>query len=302
MLIRSIFRSLLITLSAFVVVALIALIPRTFTATVTADYWAIPDGSLDWQAYGENIRNFAVNFFENGSLGTTRYDEPVGPVVVAALIDSLPVIFGALLVGFLLGIPKGMLDYRLSRTRFSMLGSGTTWLIQALPDFFLLLILRWYLTHHPMTGIRFFAQEGWEALAIPIALASIYPIFYIARVTSAAIASEEGKLYVQTARAKGLPERIVFARHVMSNAAGRVLTHFMPIGVYILSSLLLIEVFRNVPGASYRMFQAIDYDKVMASTGNIEPGVIIGIAFGFMLLIQIFHLIGYLARRRFSIH
>lgn len=300
MLIRSMFRSLLIACTVFAAVALIALIPRTFTVTVTADYWVIPDGTLDWQMYSENIRSFIANFFENGSLGTTRYGEPVGPVVASALLGSLPVIFGALGVGFILGVPKGMLDYLLSRTRFSMLGSGTTWLIQALPDFFLLLVLRWYLIHHPVSGIRFFAREGWESLAIPIALAAIYPIFYIARVTSAAIASEEGKLYVKTARAKGLPERIVFSRHVMSNAAGRVLTHFMPIGVYILSSLLLIEALRNVPGASYRMFQAIDYDKVTASTGNTEPGVIIGIAFGFMLLIQMFQLIGYLARRRFS--
>lgn len=298
MLIAASIRSLLIAVCVFVAIALIALIPRTFSVTAAADYWLVPDGRLDWQAYGENIRSFAANFFENGSLGTTRYGEPVGPVVVKALLLSLPVIAGALSLGFLLGIPKGIFDYLLSRTRFSALGSGTTWLMQALPDFFLLLFVRWYLIHHPIAGIRFFARQGWESLAIPIALAAVYPVFYIARVTSAAIASEEGKMYVKTARAKGMPDSIVFSRHVMSNAAGRVLTHFMPLGVYILSSLLLIEALRNVPGASYRMFQAIDYDKVTASTGNAEPGVIIGIAFGFMLLVQLFHLIGYLARRR----
>ncbi|OWA34726.1 hypothetical protein B9G55_16080 [Saccharibacillus sp. O16] len=262
----------------------------------------VPDGSLDWKAYGQSIRSFASELFQQGSLGVTRYGEPVGPVVLKALLLSLPVILGALLTGFLLGIPKGMLDYALSRTRLSMLGSGITWIMQALPDFFILLLVRRTLIHHPKWGIQFFNQQGWESFVIPTAIAAIYPIFYIARVTSAAIASEEGKLYIQTARAKGLPEHLVFTRHVMANTLGRVLTHFMPIGVYILSSLLLIEALRNMPGAAYRMFQAIDYNKVSASTGNVEPGVIIGIAFGFMLLAQLFHLIGYLARRRMSLH
>ncbi|OWR28151.1 ABC transporter permease [Saccharibacillus sp. O23] len=284
-------------MSALTIVSLIALIPRSFDATTTETYWTIPKGSLDWQAYGENIRGFASDLLR-GSLGATRYGEPVAPVVWKALLLSLPVVFGALFAGFLLGIPKGMLDYALSRTRLAALGSGITWLVQALPDFFVLLIIRRTIIHHPHWDIRFFASEGWEAFVIPTAIAAIYPVFYIARITSAAIASEEGKAYVQTARAKGLPERLVFMRHVMANAWGRILAHFMPIGVYILSSLLLIEALRNTPGAAYRMFQAIDYDKVTASTGNVEPGVIIGTALCFMLLAQIFHGIGYWARRR----
>ncbi len=302
MLLKTLLRFLGAALSALIVVSLIALIPRSFNVTVTSSYWVVPDGSLDWKAYGESIRTFALDLFRHGSLGVTRYGEPVGPVVLNALLRSLPVIFGALLAGFLLGIPKGMLDYALSRTRFSLLGSGMTWVVQALPDFFILLLVRRTIIHHPKWGIQFFNQQGWEAFVIPTAIAAIYPIFYIARITSAAIASEEGKLYIQTARAKGLPERLVFVRHVMSNALGRVLTHFMPIGVYILSSLLLIEALRNTPGAAYRMFQAIDYNKVSASTGHVEPGVIIGIAFCFMLLAQLFHLIGYWARRRISVH
>lgn len=288
-------------MSALTVVSLIALIPRSFTVAVTETYWKIPDGSLNWQAYGENIRAFVSDLLFRGSFGTTRYGEDVAPVVWRALLLSLPVIFGALLAGFLLGIPKGMLDYALSRTRLAALGSGITWLVQALPDFFILLIVRRTILHHPHWGVQFFAREGWEAFLIPTAIAALYPVFYIARVTSAAIASEEGKAYVQTARAKGLPERLVFMRHVMANAWERILAHFMPIGVYILSSLLLIEALRNTPGAAYRMFQAIDYDKVAASTGNVEPGVIIGIAFCFMLLAQIFHWIGYWARRRMSV-
>ncbi|WP_172252117.1 ABC transporter permease subunit [Saccharibacillus deserti] len=268
---------------------------------MTKDYWIIPDGSLNWHEYGESIRTYAANLFAHGSLGETRYGESVGPVVLAALLESLPVIFGALLAGFLFGIPKGMLDYALSRTRFALLGSGTTWLMQALPDFFLLLIARRYLLHHQELGIQFFARAGWEAFVLPTVLAAIYPVFYIARVTSASIASEEGKMYIQTARAKGLPERLVFLRHVMSNAAGRVLTHFMPVGVYILSSLLLIEALRNVPGISYRMFQAIGYNKIASSASSVEPGVIIGTALGFMLLTLVFQLIGYLARRRVSV-
>ncbi|MDO3408722.1 ABC transporter permease subunit [Saccharibacillus sp. CPCC 101409] len=299
-LLKSMFRSFLIALSVFVVVALVVLIPRDFTVSVTPQYWIVPDGSLNWQAYGENIRGYVHSAIEHRTLGVTRYGEPAEPVVWAAFKISLPVILGALLAGFVLGIPKGMLDYALSRTRFALLGGGTTWLMQALPDFFLLLLARWYVIHYQGSHIRFFAQTGWESFVIPTVLASIYPIFYVARVTSSSIAGQEGLMYVKTARAKGMPESIVFGRHIMSNSLARVFTHIMPLGVYILSSLLLIEYLRNVPGASYRAFQAIDYNKVTASGGNVEPGVLIGTAFCFMLLVLVFQAVGYLARRRVS--
>ncbi|CAM4371731.1 hypothetical protein SAEN111111_23305 [Saccharibacillus endophyticus] len=126
---------------------LIALIPRTFTVTVAPDYRLVPDGRLDKQAYGENIRSFAATCFENGSLGTTRYGEPVGPVVVKALLLSLPVIAGALSVGFLLPVA------------------------------------RWYLIHHPIGGMRFLAREGWESLEIAMA-ADFGRFVYSKRITS----------------------------------------------------------------------------------------------------------------------
>lgn len=169
-------RSLLIAVCVFVAVALVALIPRTFTVTVAPDYWLVPDGRLDGQAYGENIRSFAATCFENGSLGTTRYVEPVGPVVVKALLLSLPVIAGALSVGFLL------------------------------------LVARWYLIHHPIGGMRFLAREGWESLAIPIALAADFrrPRF---RRSQNVRENSPGERNFRSCR---------FSRHVMSNAAGRV--------------------------------------------------------------------------------
>jgi peptide/nickel transport system permease protein len=41
---------------------------------------------------------------------------------------------------------------------------------------------------------------------------------YLSRITRAAVDDELGKEYVETARARGIPERYVFRKHVLRNA------------------------------------------------------------------------------------
>ncbi|ANS73239.1 hypothetical protein AWM70_00435 [Paenibacillus yonginensis] len=276
-------KSLLIYLTAFLLVILFVLLPRT--------------EHFSWTVYGNNIRDFVAQLLLERSLGVSQYNVPAGQEVLDALGKSILIIPSALLIAFVFGILKGMLDYVLSKWKLSVLGSGVTWLFQSIPDFLLLLLAQWYIIHHG-NKIRFFAPDGWTGFYIPVVLASIYPVMYVARITYASIASQEGEFYIKTAVAKGLPSWLIFFKHIMLNCVTRILTHFTPLGVYIISSLVLIEYFRNILGAARRMFVGIDYMTFLGISGpRYEPGVLIGIAFCFMLIVALFQIISFLALR-----
>ncbi|AWB43876.1 ABC transporter permease [Paenibacillus sp. CAA11] len=279
-------KSLIIGLIAFLVVILLVLFPRST--------------AFSWREYANNIRTFFSNLILHQSLGQTQYNDSANIAVLRAVAKSALIIPSALVVGFFVGMLKGMLDYGLSKLRLSFLGSGTTWLFQSVPDFLMLLLALWYIIHHG-NKIRFMGDGGWPGYYVPVILTSIYPIVYVARITYAAIATQEGQLYIKTAKAKGLTSLRIFFKHIMANCIGRILTHITPLGVYIISSLVLIEYFRNVLGAARRMMIGIDFVPSMGMSGDgFEPGVIIGIAFFFMLMIFAFQLISYAARRYFD--
>ncbi|WP_242069703.1 ABC transporter permease subunit [Paenibacillus dendritiformis] len=212
---------------------------------------------------------------------------------------SLGVIVTALVLSFGLGVLKGIMDYKLSRTKWNFFGNWTTWLFQSLPDFLILLLIQWYVIRY-LPFIRFFSTEEWYSFLLPAVLVSIYPTMYIARITSASIADQDGKMYIMVARAKGLTQRLIFYKHVFYNSFGTILTHLSSLFVYVLSNLLMVEYFMNFPGAAYRLFLAIDYSVHLGTGPNYEPGVIIGIAFCFMIMVLIVQWISLAARRHFE--
>ena len=293
-----ILRSLCISIFSLIMVILIVLFPRDLDIgmehyRVTAEY------NFSWGKYGDNLKGLVNGLLENGSLGLNRYGETVESAVLIAMSKSFAVIITALVLSFGLGVMKGMMDYRLSRTRFNFLGNWTTWLFQSLPDFLVLLLIQWFVIRY-VPFIRFFSSERWYSFILPSVLVSIYPTMYIARITSASIAEQEGKLYIQVAKAKGLTQRLIFYKHVFYNSFGTILTHLSSLFVYILSNLLMVEYFMSYPGAAYRLFKAIDYSPSFGTGFDYDPGMIIGISFCFMILVLIVQLISQFSRRHFE--
>jgi peptide/nickel transport system permease protein len=68
--------------------------------------------------------------------------------------------------------------------------------------------------------------------------------------------------YVRTARAKGLPERVVLLRHGPRSALGPLLVTIGPSVAYVVGGAVFIENFFNVPGIGYYAVQSIG-DKDM---------------------------------------
>ena len=153
----------------------------------------------------------------------------------------------ALLLAFVIGLPLGIIaaikhnsiiDY--SATLVSIVGLVTPHFVWAI--LFILLfamVLKWLPT------------GGWgepRQFVMPVVVYSLAPMAVIARYTRSAMIDAMKADYVRTARAKGLPERLVITRHGLRNALIPLLTVFGPIIPDMLTGSIFVEAIFRVPG------------------------------------------------------
>jgi peptide/nickel transport system permease protein len=126
--------------------------------------------------------------------------------------------------------------------------------------------LRWL----PVQGFRGIGSGVWEfgqRMIMPtLALTFLY-IALIARITRTSMLEVLGEDYVRTARAKGIPERSVFMRHALRNAAVPIIT-VVGIGFALLvSGVVVTESVFNLPGIGRLTIDAVlarDYPVIQA--------------------------------------
>lgn len=190
-----------------------------------------------------------------GSLGdSVRSGRPVLSHIAQVLPYTLDLTIASVLLGVLLGVPFGVLaavhrnkmpDYF---TRIvSLLGLS-------FPVFFLAIILI----------LLFSIQLGWfpvisegnlsdpldrlRHLALPAIAGSFSVAAFTTRATRSSLLEALGEDFIRTARAKGLPARIVLYRHAFRNALIPVVT---VVGLYlglVIGNSVLIEIVFNRPG------------------------------------------------------
>lgn len=216
-----------------------------------------------------------VSGLVQGNLGNSLlYRQPVANLVlnrvplsifVAAYATTLAAILTAIF-GTLAAVQKGRWADHVIRIAF--LFSLTT------PSFWLgiLLILvfsvrfNWFPVGMPL-GIGF--VEGLWYLFLPaLTLALQLSAVLIRNLRSQIILTTRAD-YVRTARAKGLPERLVLARHVLRNALMSVVTIFGLQFGNLVGGTVVVETVFAIPGMGQLLYQSIlgrDYPVVQAIT------------------------------------
>jgi len=108
-----------------------------------------------------------------------------------------------------------------------------------------------------------------KKLVLPIISLGVVPAAYIARVTRASMLEVLRQDYVRTARAKGLVEFTVVARHAVKNAMIPVLTVMGPIFAFLVTGSFIIESVFSIPGVGRLFVEAVlrrDYAMIMGTT------------------------------------
>ena len=179
----------------------------------------------------------------------------------------------AALVGILIGIYSAVRQYSKTdyiATFFSFIGVS-------IPNFWLgvMLILLFsvklglFKTYYD-TGIPLLSLANLQQLILPVITLGTGMMAGYTRYTRSAMLDNLRKEFVRTARAKGLPERVVIGKHVFRNAILPLVTIIMfDLGSIVFGGAYLTEIVFGIPGLGRISFNAIfadDYAVVVAVT------------------------------------
>ena len=103
---------------------------------------------------------------------------------------------------------------------------------------------------------------------LPVIALSLPQIAIVARLTRGSMVEVLRSNHIRTARAKGLPERIVLVRHAMKAAALPVVSYLGPATAAVLTGSVVIETIFGIPGVGRYFVQGAlnrDYTLVMGT-------------------------------------
>lgn len=208
--------------------------------------------------------DFGVSYFK---------DRPVTQLILEKLPVSISLGLWTTLIVYLISIPLGIAKAVRDGSRFDIWTSGVIVVGYAIPGFLFAVLLvvlfaggsfvQWF----PLRGLT---SDNWDQLnllgkivdyfwhlVLPVSAMVIGGFAGLVMLTKNSFMEEINKLYVLTARAKGLSERRVLYGHVFRNAMLIVIAGFPGAFIGILfTSSLLIEVIFSLDGLGLLGFEA----------------------------------------------
>lgn len=240
-----------------------------------------------YQQYGTFLINL-VHF--NLGFSFTQENRPVWDILKEGVPISAELGFWALVLEYLVGIPLGILSATRANTWVDTLNTGALLLAYTIPTFitcvFMQVILVWLDQQTgigwPIAGWGAPWQYDWSDLQyklVPILILSLGGIAYVARFTRSSLLEVIYEDYIRTARAKGLPERVVIYRHALRNALIPLVTRLgLSLGLLV-TGAFFIEFIFNIPGIAnitIRAATAYDYPVIQATAVLLAVGVVLG--------------------------
>lgn len=218
---------------------------------------------------------------------------PVGELIAQRLPTTLAVVGVAYLFSALLALPLGLIAAIKRHGWVDRAATVVTLVGFSLPPFFTGLLaillfsvqLRWL----PFIYDSNLQVTDWGSLLaqlrqsiLPIGVLALFQSAGLMRFTRASVLEQVYQGYVRTARAKGLPERVVVGRHILRNALIPVVTLMaLDVPSVFTGAIVTEQVFR-VPGLG-----SLLVDSIQRS----DTPVVMAIAFIYAILIVLFNLI-----------
>jgi peptide/nickel transport system permease protein len=222
-----------------------------------------------------------------GDLGQSYYYKlPVTELIAQRMEPTLSLALITITLAVLVAVPLGVLAawrfgswFDRGVMAFSVAGFSVPVFVSA---YMLIWLLSLKLGWLPVQGYkRLSGGVGpWlYHLLLPAITLSLIYIALIARVTRASVLETLGEDYIRTARAKGLPERIVLKRHALANAAVPIAT-VIGIGIALLiGGVVVTESVYAIPGLG-----RLTVDAVLARDFPTVQGVILLFSFVYVLV------------------
>ncbi|HTW98690.1 MAG TPA: ABC transporter permease [Acidimicrobiales bacterium] len=224
----------------------------------------------------------------HGNLG---YSYKLNLSVDSLLADDLPtdvlLVGSAIAIAVLIALPVGVAQAVRRNRAVDYVGTGLSFLLYSMPSFWLALLLvdllavTWHLVPPSVQAGAGFAQVVAQpsALVLPIATLALVNFALFSRYMRSSAIEQLAEDYIRTARAKGVAERAVLARHLLRNAVSPVVTLVGLSLPTILTAGLVVEYVFNFPGiglAYYNAAVSSDYPVLLGITVVVGLVTVVG--------------------------
>jgi len=200
--------------------------------------------------------------------------KPVAGFLLPALVVSMQLGIAALLFALVIGLPAGIIA-ALHRGRWQDRSATLVAIVGvSIPAIVMGPVLVWIfalqLDWLPVAQWVPLADGFWPWLShliLPAITLGAGLSAIIARLTRASLLQVLNEDYVRTAKAKGLPHRVVMLRHALRNALIPVVTYLGPLTAAVVTGSLVVEQVFAIPGMGRYFVSSItsrDYPMVMA--------------------------------------
>ena len=202
-----------------------------------------------------------------GDLGDSfLYNEPAINIILMRLPATAGLAISALVLAVLIAVPLGILSAVRRNSPLDYGISLITSIGQSIPSYWfgLMLILLFAVRLHVLPTSGFGEIRHLILPAVTLALA---PTAKYLRLTRSEMLGILGQDYIRTARAKGVRERFVLARHALKNASIGLVTLIGTDLGYLLGGAVITETVFAWPGIGTLMINSVlnrDYPMVMA--------------------------------------
>ncbi len=208
---------------------------------------------------------------------------PVAETIAGKVGATVELNLVALLMAVTIGVTGGIVAGSRPGSRFDRSSSTAAFVLFALPNFWVALLLMNYLavelTLFPLYGMSSSGAEQLPViqrvvdhlhhLILPSIVLAYAQIAVFLRFTRTAVSEVIGREYIAAARARGIPERRVLFRHALRNALIPLVTLFGLVVPTLISGSIIVEQIFEWDGLGRLYFTSIlsrDYPVVMGLT------------------------------------
>ena len=203
-----------------------------------------------------------------GDFGQSVYlSQPSAALFVGKLPATIELAVAALALSVLVAFPLGIYAALRANTRRDALVGVFTLTAQSMPGFWvgIMLIL---LFSQTLRWLPTFGRGSWQQMVLPVVAVALPMMALTARLVRTGMLDNLQEDYVRTARAKGLAQSTVVARHVVKNMLIPVVTVLGLQFGSLLAGAVIVEIVFAWPGVGQLTVDGIlrrDYPVVAAS-------------------------------------
>jgi oligopeptide transport system permease protein len=134
---------------------------------------------------------------------------------------------------------------------------------------FVVAVLMMYLFSAKLGALPVYGYGTWRHLVIPVTCLSLLPIAYTTRLMRSSMLETSRRDFMRAARARGVPEFWVIAKHGVRNSILPVVTYVGPLVAVVLTGNFVIEKLFVIPGIGRYFVSAVserDYSVILGIT------------------------------------